>query len=239
MITDAGGVELADGRRMLTGMLYRISGALAGGGELAELERTGVKTVVDLRAEFEDRATVVDWAEARGVGYFNYPIVVGGFKNGRFDDIMVAIREGRAAEELRSVYGDLALNFGPQLAAGFERLSEGFPAGFGCAAGKDRTGVMTAYLHVLLGATEETAVAAYLDKAPSVEQLRPQMQQLYDIAPDGEISEGMMLFMAVQPSSIEHAFDRVRERGGVEQFLRDSGLSGAAIERLRDALISD
>lgn len=237
MIQDAGGVELADGARMRTGMVYRISGALAGPDELAELDRNGLRTVVDLRHELEDRSSIMEWAEARGAEYCSFPIVVGDFSGGRYDGITRAVQEGRHVEYLRDAYGELAVGFGDQLAAAFESLSHRFPCGFGCAAGKDRTGIMNAYLHVLLGASEEAAVEAYLSKAPTVEQLRPQLERLYSIGPDDEIPPELLHIMAVRPESLTHAFDAVRERGGAEAFLADHGLGSAAIGRLREALI--
>jgi protein-tyrosine phosphatase len=237
VIQDAGGVPLADGGRMRTGVVYRISGALAGPEALADLTNKGLKTVVDLRHETEDRAAVVDWAAAHGAAYRNYGIAVGGYEDGAYGTLWQAVLDGTHEQYLLDLYAEIATQFGPQFAAGFEALSQGFPAGFGCAAGKDRTGVMSAYLHVLLGATEDTAIDAYLEKAPTVQQLRPTIERLYPIEPGGEIPEGLLHVILVHRRSMMHSFDSVRKLGGVEQFLLDHGLSEAAIARLREALI--
>jgi protein-tyrosine phosphatase len=237
MIQDAGGVPLADGGRMRTGLVYRISGALAGPEQLADLTATGLKTVVDLRHETEDRSAVADWAAAHGAEYCNYGIAVGGYENGAYGVLWQAVIDGMHEQYLLDLYAEIATGFGPQFAAGFEALSRGFPAGFGCAAGKDRTGVMSAYLHVLLGASEETAIDAYLEKAPSVAQLRPTIERLYPIGPGDEIPEGLLHIILVHRKSMMHAFDSVRALGGVERFLLDHGLTEAAIARLREALI--
>jgi protein-tyrosine phosphatase len=239
MIQDAGDVPLAGGRRMRTGLVYRISGALAGPGDLAELRATGIRCVVDLRSQAEDRSAVVDWAASTGVRYENFPIVVGGFANGRYEAILEAVADGTYAEFLLDMYRSLAIDFGEQLAHGLECVARELPAGFGCAAGKDRTGVMNAYLQILLGASEETAVASYLDKAPTVEQLRPQIESMFGYGPDDEIPLGLVHTMSVHREAIERALHEVNAAGGVETFLRAHGLSGAAIETLRAELIED
>lgn len=237
MIQDAGGVPLAGGGRMRTGMVYRISGALAGPDELAELAAVGLRTVVDLRSEIEDRSAVVDWAQAHGVAYWNYPIIVGGYTGRRDSGMMRAIREGSHVEFMREIYSELAVDFGDQLAGAFARIAEGFPSGFGCAAGKDRTGVMSAYLHVLLGASEETAIESYLARAPSVEALRPALAGLFDLDEEEHLQEGLTHVMSVQAANLEYAFERVRALGGVEAFLTGHGLSARAVEQLREALV--
>jgi len=237
MITDAGGVDLGGGRWMRTELVYRISGALAGAGELAELDAYGVRAVVDLRAELEDRAAVKGWAGSQGVEYVNLPIVVGGYAGGTWDTLIAEIEADRGDAALQTAYGELAVDFGDQFAGAFEVISRGFPSAFGCAAGKDRTGVMNAYLHVLLGATEATAIEAYLERAPAPEQLEAQMLSVLPAGASPHMIEGMRRFSTVRPESMEHAFARVNEQGGVEAFLKRHGLSDAAIGRLRAALI--
>jgi protein-tyrosine phosphatase len=237
MIQDAGGVILADGRSVRTGLVYRVSGMLAGPDELSELSATGVRAVVDLRDEAEDRSTIVGWTEANGVTYENFPIVVAGYEAGRWDGIVNDIASGRGRARLLETYAELAIGFGPQIAAAFEVVSRVFPSAFGCAAGKDRTGVMCAYLHVLLGASEETAIQAYLDMAPNAEQLKPAIDGL-GLEPDDPLLAGIADYMLVKPTSMAHAFGLVNEHGGVEAFLREHGLSQAAIDRLRDQLIA-
>lgn len=237
MIQDAGGVPLANGSRMRSDQVFRISGALAGDDELAELSGRGLKTVVDLRHEREDRGSVIAWARRDGVAYWNYPISVGGYDGTMQNDMFRAAQEGRHVEYLEYAYGELATAFGPQFASAFERIAEGFPAGFGCAAGKDRTGVMSAYLQVLCGASEETAIASYLERAPTLDQLRPQLEPLFGLAEGDEIPTGLAYMLTVHRESIAHALSRVRELGGVEAFLRDHGLSGDAIRTLRAELI--
>jgi hypothetical protein len=237
MIQDAGGVPLAGGGRMRSGMVFRISGALAGASELAELSSHRLQTIVDLRSEREDRSSVIEWASADGVAYWNYPIIVGRYEGNTDNDMFRAAENGTHVEYLEYAYGQLATAFGPQLATAVERIAEGFPAGFGCAAGKDRTGIMSAYLQVICGADEETAIASYLEKAPTIDQLRPQLQQLFGIGQDEEIPPGMTYILTVNPHNMTYAFDRVRELGGVEAFLRSYGLSGGAIDAIRAQLI--
>jgi protein-tyrosine phosphatase len=222
---------------MRTGLVMRVSGALTSSDELDRLDVLGVRVLIDLRGQVEERGDVMRWASDHGVEYWNFPIMLGGHHGRMWEEIQRAIDEERYVDYLRDAYIDIASNFGPQFAGAFERMSEAFPSAFGCAHGKDRTGIMSAYLHVLLGATEEAAIDAYLDQAPTLEQLLPQLERLYGYTTVEEVSDGVRHLMLVRRDSLEYAFDAVRSLGGVEAFLRDHGLSDRAIVALRENLI--
>ena len=74
---------------------------------------------------------------------------------------------------MESLYRSIVDDFGPQIAGTISALEDELPAGHGCAAGKDRTGIVTAFLHVLLGVPEEEAARRYVNGAPSLERLGP------------------------------------------------------------------
>lgn len=237
MLRDAGGVPLARGARMRTGCVYRFAGALATPDALAEFDLVGALTVVDLRDALEDRSTLSAWAIRSGAEYCPQPIEFGGaaVPGG-------GVRAPRAGEEagfLQQAYEQLATGCGRQFAAGFERISRRLPAAFGCAAGKDRTGVMCAYLHILLGAAEETAIEAYVEQAPTVEDLLPSLRERYGISPEDAVPDAMRELITARHAHIRRALDAVRARGGVEAFLREHGLDAEAVRRLRTALIDE
>lgn len=239
MFRDAGGVPLAGGGRMRTGCVYRFAGDLATPDALGELRQVGALTIVDLRETVEDRSTLAEWAIRSGAEYCPLPIAFGGAAVAGGEVRVRAPRAGEEAEFLLQGYEQLAIGCGRQLAAAFERISHRLPAAFGCAAGKDRTGVMCAYLHILLGATEETAIDAYLEQAPPVEDLLPSLRARFGISPDEEVPDATRELITVRAAHMRRAFDAVRARGGVEIFLREHGLDDDAIGCLRAALIEE
>jgi protein-tyrosine phosphatase len=237
MLRDAGGVPLAGGGHMRTGCVYRFAGALATPDALAELDQVGPLTIVDLRDTREDRSILSAWAMRSGAEYCGQPIAfdVAAVAGGK----VRAPRAGEEAEFLQQVYEQLAIRCGRQLAAAFEHISRRFPAAFGCAAGKDRTGVMCAYLHILLGATEETAIEAYLKQAPTVDDLLPSLRVRYGISVEEVVPDAVRELITARDVHIRRALDAVRAQGGVEMFLREHGLDDDVIGRLRAALIEE
>jgi len=237
VIADAGGVALAAGGRMREGAVFRISGGLVGARELAELEAAGLRTVVDLRGEDEDRSRIEAWTRARGVAYQHQPMRVapGG---GLGEPILAAVADGRAHEYVRATYRRIVTEFGFELAAAIGALSERFPAGFGCAAGKDRTGVVNAFLQVLVGASEDDAADFYVARAPSLEALRPLARELLGYEHVDQLPPELDDILGVRRSTMLEVFEDVRNGwGGVDRYLQAHGLRREQAERLREHLV--
>ncbi len=110
------------------------------------------------------------------------------------------------------------------------------PAVYHCAAGKDRTGVISAVLLSLLGVCDEIIVADY---AASQENLDDIIDRLL-------ASEGYQEMLEALPPETLHAepetmvslLERIRARyGSMHGYARDIGVSDASIERLRGRLL--
>ncbi len=110
------------------------------------------------------------------------------------------------------------------------------PAVYHCAAGKDRTGVISAVLLSLLGVCDEIIVADY---AASQENLDDIIDRLL-------ASEGYQEMLEALPPETLHAepetmvslLERIRARyGSMHGYARGIGVSDASIERLRGRLL--
>ena len=110
------------------------------------------------------------------------------------------------------------------------------PAVYYCAAGKDRTGVVSAVLLGVLGVREEVIIADY---AASQEKLDAIIDRLL-------ATESYQEMLAVLPEDTQHAepetmislLDRLRERyGSVSEYALAAGVSRDGLERLRDRLL--
>jgi len=237
VIIDAGDVPASDGQRVRPGKVYRLSGGLAKPGELEALDAVGLRRVVDLRGTDEDRSVIQDWAKDNGVDYVSQPIPAA-----RRDDFVRAAAEAETEEAafayMRELYERVVDNFGPQIAATIGAMSKELPAGFGCAAGKDRTGIVNAFLHVLLGVPEEEAAMRYVNGAPSVERLVPLTRNIMELEESEPLPMGVEVLLRATPELINAAIARAEEtHGSIEGYLEHHGLAPEAIERLREQLL--
>ena len=237
VIVDIGGAPTADGGRIRPKLVYRIRGGLAAPDKLAPLDDAGLRSVVDLRAETEDRSVVRDWADATGVRYVAQPMPAGN----KVDMNEVSRQSSaEATDYMQALYRRIVVEFGPQITATIGVLAEGLPAGYGCAAGKDRTGIVTAMLHVLLGVSREEAGRRYMSDAPTVEALGPLARDYLDLHEAEPLPVGVEVMMGTMPESIGAALDQAEEEfGSVPAYLEHHGLAPGAVETLRSELVED
>jgi protein-tyrosine phosphatase len=237
MIIDAGDVPAADGFRVRPGKIYRLSGGLAKAGELQALEAAGLRRIVDLRGTDEDRSVIQNWAEANGADYESQPIPAA-----RREDFLRAAAEAETEESafayMRELYERVVDDFGPQIAATIGAMSRDLPAGFGCAAGKDRTGIVNALLHILLGVPEEEAAMRYVNGAPSVERLGPLARNVMELEESEPLPLGVEVLLRATPELINAAIaEAKRTDGTIQGYLEHHGLAPEAVERLREQLL--
>jgi protein tyrosine/serine phosphatase len=107
-----------------------------------------------------------------------------------------------------------------------------------CAAGKDRTGLISALLLGLVGVPAETIAADY---AMTAELLRPRERQwLESLDPQERADREAMIARDAPTAEVMLAvLAGLTERyGGVEPYLLEAGVSRADLERLRERLIA-
>ena len=237
MIIDAGNLPAADGLRIREGMIFRLSGGLVKPGDLEKLEAAGLRRVVDLRGTDEDRSVIRDWADEHGVDYVSQPIPAA--RREDFDAVATSTTsEEDAIAYMGKLYRRVVDDFGTEIAATIGAMADELPAGFGCAAGKDRTGIVNAFLHVLLGVPEEEAAERYVNGAPSVERLGGLARNYMELDDSQPLPTGVEVMLRASPELITAAIDQAkRTRGSVEAYLEAHGLEPEAVERLRERLL--
>jgi protein-tyrosine phosphatase len=107
-----------------------------------------------------------------------------------------------------------------------------------CAAGKDRTGLISALLLGLAGVPADTIAADY---AMTAELLRPRDQAwLAGLDPEERAEREAMLARYAPTAEVMLAvLEGLGERfGGVEPYLLATGLGTDDLERLRDRLLA-
>ncbi len=226
---DLGGYPAGDGTRTRWRRLFRADGL----GELTaddlEVVRTlGIRTVIDLRSEFELERSRFD-VDAHPVAFYHFPFV---------DQLPDAEDFERHPGFLGAQYLAIARSAGPQIRGALEVLAApgALPAVFHCTAGKDRTGVLSAVVLSLLGVDEPTVVADYALSAAAMEHLRDKLRRRF---PDalGAITEVDEIFSAA-PEQMEVLLDYLGERyGTVASYVEELGTPHGVVEALRAALV--
>ncbi len=114
---------------------------------------------------------------------------------------------------------------------------EHYPSAFYCAAGKDRTGMVSALLFRVLGVSDEQIIEDYaLTEAPSEERLIARYVALGRDPRD--LPDRASL--AAHPETMEHfltGFDRLH--GSVEEFLLSCNVQESTLEQVRQNLLED
>jgi protein-tyrosine phosphatase len=216
--------------------LYRVSGALVGAGDLAHLGGLGLRTLFDLRSEVEDREDLSAWADGEGIDYRHVPVSVG-----RLSEVLTSLREAAgsaevAAELLRAIYQRILDEHGSTLAGVVDAMVDGLPAGFGCAAGKDRTGVLAALLQSVAGVDEAGIVEDYRTLAPDAARLR---RLLPTFLPGEDVNgPGIDILLGASGETMRDTLAHLAEGwGDAAGYLGAHGLPLHRIQALRDQLV--
>jgi protein-tyrosine phosphatase len=221
---DLGGYETVDGRSVRWGAVFRSGSLHRMTTEDVEIaSRLGIRTVIDLRSTAElDRSG--SYAGGSDVTFHHAPL----FEN---DDLPFKWAEiDTPAPPPGEDYVAIADKGAQSLAAAFRAIAEGDHAVvFHCAAGKDRTGILTALLFSCLGVPDHSIFGDYQLSDLSIV---PFAKWAEVHAPD-EAAES-----AARPTWLVHSsistmqgfFDSLRCRdGSIENFL-----NGAGVERWGD-----
>ena len=109
----------------------------------------------------------------------------------------------------------------------------GASAVYHCAAGKDRTGVLSAILLSLLGVDEELIVADYALSQDSMDKVIERLDSLRGY--DDMWQELPPETLHAKPETMRGLLDQMNERwGGVEGYVRGIGIGDRELNRLRE-----
>jgi protein-tyrosine phosphatase len=111
------------------------------------------------------------------------------------------------------------------------------PAVYHCAAGKDRTGVVSAVLLSLLGVDDQVIIADYAMTQENLDQIIERLlategyqQMLAALPPDT---------LHAEPETMRALLAQIQGRyGSVHGYARAAGVADTTIERLRDRLVA-
>ena len=196
----------------------------------------GVRTVIDLRGDHEmqdDPRAHVD------VDVVHVPFMEANDRE--FEEIQAEVEAAAeaapdVATATRDVYLIFLEHFKRNVAAGIRAVAQAPEGGVvvHCVGGKDRTGLLTAFLLHLAGVDVEQIAADY---ALSEERLRPRHEEWFAKAETEAELERLRRIAQTPAESIVGVFEELERRyGSVESYLRSGGLGDEHLARARARL---
>ena len=228
---DFGGYITQNGTRLKKGLLYR-SGDLskASDADLEYIASLGIKTVCDLRSETERRKEPDRIPVAKPFTFFNVPMHPIIDYHGRSLRRLLSLMFGseRKADyvaESYQAYRAYVSDYLPQLKALFQRISnpENLPVLIHCSAGKDRTGVVSSLIQLVLGVSFETAMDDYLKTNENLNAYKEDVfRRLSKLGYFGVPWKKLYApLFAARTDFLDAAFAQVKEEfGAVDEWLR-------------------
>ncbi len=237
-VRDLGGHPTRDGGETRFGSVVRsdsVSQLTAAG--WAALVEHGVRTVIDLRGGHERED---DPPGELPVEVVHVPFMEASDRE--WEEIAAQIESAAAAApdvatSTREVYLIMLEHFRDNVAASVRAVAQAPEGGvvIHCVGGKDRTGLLTAFLLQLAGVPEEEIAADY---ALSEERLRPRHEGWFAAATSEEELERLRRIAQTPAESMLGVFEELERRhGGVESYLRSAGVTDDELARVKARLL--
>ena len=230
---DIGGYSALDGRTVRWGQYYRTGRHdRMTEQDLQEVAALGIATQIDLRKPEEIQDQGRGPLEAMGAVYHNIAVI----PDGGTDQLSRLVGDTGISGKRYLGY----LEFGHQ---SWLRMFEIFaragsqPIALHCTAGKDRTGVSTAFLLSVLGVDRGIIEADYVLTNRDVARQADFIENTTGF-PDGINRETMMHAAGVPEDAISDFLDGLQEKwGGAVGYLRSIGISEETMEAAREEFL--
>jgi protein tyrosine/serine phosphatase len=236
-VRDLGGLPTQDGGETRFGAVVRADSVrqLSEEGWQALVDH-GIRTVIDLRGDHE---LAEDPPAEVPVHVVHVPFMEA--DEAEWKEIEEELEAAVAAApdistSTRDVYLIFLERFRSNAAAGFRAVAAAPEGGvvIHCAGGKDRTGLLAAFLLHLAG-VEDDAIAA--DYALSEERLRPRHERWFEAAETEEELARLRRVAQTPAASMVGVFAELERRyGGVESYLRGAGVTDEELALVRARL---
>jgi protein-tyrosine phosphatase len=236
-VRELGGLPTRDGSRTRLGAVVRADSVrqLSDDGWEA-LVGHGVRTVVDLRGDDEraDDPPAELPVEVVHVPFFENTEEEWREMAAELEAAVAAAPD--VATATRDVYLIFLERFQANIAAAVRAVARAPDGGvvIHCVGGKDRTGLLSAFLLHLAGVADDEIAADY---ALSEERLRPRHEAWFAAAESEEELERLRRIAQTPAASMAGVFEQLDRRyGGVEEYLRSAGLSDEELRLVRARL---
>lgn len=242
---DIGGLPIADGRVMRTGIMYRSNEPHKL--KLKDLDKfngLNLKLICDLRTPNERKARLPRFVES-STTTVNVPFYQNDEDYTRFQifkQMLGTIRTIDFHQFMRVFYRRVLFESTDQMRTVITLLAEqeGAPTLIHCASGKDRTGIIVALVQLLAGVPRDEVVADYLLSNPLNESETERAIKYIRLVTCFRISRARLLpLLEVRSEYLEEVLDELLSSyGTVEEYLVQAcGVEERTIEALRGSLV--
>jgi len=236
---DAGGLRLASGGKMKTGLVYRSANPdRISKKDIVSLKEIGIKTIIDLRgpSEFKKRKAIIP-----GVKIINLPL---DFREVTHQKIRPLIKLRYDPEEIDRIINGLYIDIidasrGVLGKVASLILEPGYvPLLIHCQAGKDRTGIISAMLQMIAGAEREEIIRDYMASNDVLVPYFAKKLRIRKILTLGLFpSEAVLHAVRQKNRDIETVLGRIEiHYGGIENYLSGSGFDITNLDLLKKLL---
>ena len=226
---DIGGYLNQEGRKIKKGIYFRTGRQdRMSNKDLSELKNLQISTQIDLRKPEEILDQGRGPLEQMGAEYFNIPII----PDGGSDHLSRLV--GDTGISGKRYLGYLEFGAEPWLKI-FEILAnkDSLPLVLHCTAGKDRTGVSTAFLLSILGVSRKVIEADYLLTNLDTERQADFIESTVGY-PDGYNRESMISAAGVPQDAMKVFLDGVESKwGSVVGYLQEVGVTNEQMDMIR------
>ncbi len=230
---DIGGYLNQDGKRVKKGLYFRAGRQdRMSDKDLLQLSDLKISTQIDLRRPDEVLEQGKGPLEAMGAKYINIAVIPEG-----------------GSDQLSRLVGDTGisgkrylgyLEFGPTSwlrLFGILASEDNLPVVLHCTAGKDRTGVSTAFLLSILGVSREVIEADYLLTNLDTERQADFIESTVGY-PEGYDRERMMAVAGVPETAMKDFLDGVESKwGSAVEYLEKIGVTQEQMEAIRTTFL--
>ena len=237
---DLGGWRTNDGQTTKWGKLFRADAVhlLTDADAERAKQELGLRTLLDLRSNLEVEFAGTGLLAEGGLNRHHLPLTGQGGSS-VIDGVQVVIStEDRSPEAMVEQYKAMLRASSGLLVNAIEALTneDTLPAVFFCAAGKDRTGVLSATVLGALGVRDEDIVEDYVFTAKSIDKVigrfaeNPNAPAFYKDNPPS--------YFTPYAETMERVLEHVREDyGSFAEYLVRNGLPKSSLDALSASLL--
>ena len=231
---DLGGYPTKDGHTTKWRTLFRADGLYRLTSQDAQkVVDLGVQTVIDLRTPKEVQTRGTFPVAQFPVRFHHLPIIDSTWNDGKTPDIEDTV------EFLVWAYREMLTHASTKFSDALNLMgqNEVLPAVFHCAAGKDRTGMLAAFVLSILGVHEDIISADYGKTSEGIKRLiawarinQPELADAYTNMP--------AKFSASDPRAMATIIaDLKTKHGSVTDYLREIGVTQTTIDSIRKSML--
>lgn len=239
---DIGGARLAGGKHIRRGVIYRSAdpGRISRE-DIGKIKALNIRTIVDLRAlsEVKGKTKIPE-----GIEKISMPL---DFEEATKERLLPHIRKRGSFKEIDEVVRSLYIEMLDASVPVFRQVvklllsDERRPLLLHCRAGKDRTGIIIALIHLALAAERESIIDDYIKSNESLIPYFKKRLLLRKIISLGRFpSENVLHVLEVKKENIELIIDRVNNHyGGIESYFDPAAKGSTDLIKLREIIVTD